>query len=287
MYPLTVLAGNYALGAEYHAVLLSVSETAEDRGYLLLGIGIGSLPAPACEHLIGVVVMMLMIVVMTAAGAIRTVVVVVFMFMPMVMMMFMLVIVLMFMFVVKVVIVTAAGAVRTMIVVVLMLIVIIVMVVVMFVVMAMVVMMMLSLLKELLQLVIECVLLSHCVHKLCSGELLPFCGDNRCGCVELLHYAYCLAYLLLGKSRCVAEYNAACISYLIVEEFTEILVVHFALLRVHYGGKAVQLHVMGVDILYCAYNVAELAYAGGLDEYAVGSVVGKHLFKGFSEVSHQ
>ena len=85
----------------------------------------------------------------------------------------------------------------------------------------------------------------------------------------------------------MTEYDTACISYLIIEEFTEILLVHLALLSVNNSCEAVKLNIVCINILYCTDNVAELTYAGRLDKNTVRSVVCKHLFKSFSEISDQ
>ena len=85
----------------------------------------------------------------------------------------------------------------------------------------------------------------------------------------------------------MAEDNTACIGYLVIEEFAEILVVHFALLSVNNGSKAVENDIMCIDILYCTDNIAEFSNAGRLNKYAVGSVISKDLLKRLSEISYQ
>ena len=159
VYPLAVLAGNYALCSEYHAVLLLVSESFKSGGYLLSRVGVGSLNAPACEHLIGMMVVVVMV--MASAGAVRAVVVVV---------MLMLVLIVMVM--------------------------VVMMLVLILIVMVMVVMMlMLSLFKKSLQLIIESVLLSHSVNKLLTCELIPLSCNDRSNGIELLEASYYLVYL--------------------------------------------------------------------------------------------
>ena len=85
----------------------------------------------------------------------------------------------------------------------------------------------------------------------------------------------------------MAEDKAACIGYLIIEELAEVLHVHLVLLGVNNCGKAVKLNIMSVDVLNCADNIAELAYAGRLDKDTVGSVVRKHLFKSLAEITYE
>ena len=285
VYPLAVLTGYDALCTENDTVLLFVTEAAEYSADLVLSVGVGSLSSPACEYLVSVVMMMFVVMVMivTAAGAVRTVVVMMLMLIVVVVV-FMLVMVVVVVFIV-IVVVAAAGAVRTVVVVMLML-VMIVMMVFMFIVIV-VVMMVLSLFKELFELVVEGILLGHSVNELLAGELIPVGSNNRCGGVELLHDRYSLADLLLGETAGVAEDNTACIGYLVVEEFAEILVVHLALLCIDNSCEAVELDIVGVNVLNSADNVAELAYARGLDKDTVGSVVSKHLFESLAEVAYE
>ena len=83
----------------------------------------------------------------------------------------------------------------------------------------------------------------------------------------------------------MAENQTACVCYLIVEEFSEILLVHLAFLCVNDCCEAVKNNVMGVDILNGTDNIAELSHAGRLDKDTVGSIIGKNLFQSLSEIS--
>jgi len=197
MYPAAVLTGYYTLRTEYNAVSSFVAESVEDRGYLVLSVGIRSFSAPAREYVICMVVVMFVIVVMivTAAGAVRTVIVVVFMLVVIVMMMFVFIMIMVVMLVVVIMVVAAAGAVRTVVVVMFMLVVVMVMVFVF--IMIMMVVMMLCFLKKLLELIIEGVLLSHSVNELLSCELIPLGSNDRCSRIELLETLYTFVYLIL------------------------------------------------------------------------------------------
>ncbi len=278
VYPLTVLAGNDSLGTEHDTELFLVSKRVESCFYSLWSICAGSFLAPACEYFVGVVMMMIVVVVVTAAGAVRTVVVMMFM---LVMVMVAMLIVVMVMFVLVMVVV----AVFIMVVVMLMLIV----VVMMFVLIMVVVVMMLvtCLLEKSLELVVECVFLSHSLNELLSCELVPLCCYDRSCRIESLELLNDFVELILRETCCMAEDKAACICYLIVEEFAEVFLIHFALLSVNDCCEAVELDIVSVDVAHSVYNVAELADAGWLDEYAVGLVFSKHLFKRFAEVSNE
>ena len=280
VYPLTVLAGNDSLGTEHDTELFLVSKRVESCFYSLGSICAWSFLAPACEYFVGVVMMMIvvMVVIVTAAGAVRTVVVMMFM---LVMVMVAVLIVLVMMLVLVVVMV----AVFIIVVVMLMLIV----VVMMFVLIMVVVVMMLvtCLLEKSLELVVECVFLSHSLNELLSCELVPLCCYDRSCRIESLELLNDFIELILRETCCMAEDKAACICYLIVEEFAEVFLIHLALLSVNDCCEAVELDIVSVDIAHSVYNVAELADAGGLDEYAVGLVFSKHLFKRFAEVSNE
>ena len=263
VYPLTVLAGNDSLGTEHDTELFLVSKRVESCFYSLGSICAGSFLAPACEYFVGVVVMMIVVVIVTAAGAVRTVVV----------MMFMLVMVMVAVLIVLVVVMVA---------------VLIVVVMMFLLIMVMVVMMLVTcLLEKSLELVVECVFLSHSLNELLSCELVPLCCYDRSCRIESLELLNDFVELILRETCCMAEDKAACICYLIVEEFAEVFLIHLALLSVNDCCEAVELDIVSVDIAHSVYNVAELADAGGLDEYAVGLVFSKHLFKRFAEVSNE
>ena len=144
---------------------------------------------------------------------------------------------------------------------------------------------MLSFSKKRFKLVVESVFLRHCVNKLLSGELIPVGSNNRSRRIKLLQSMNTVLKLFLGKSACMAENQTACVCYLIVKEFTEILLIHLALLCVNNSCEAVKNNVMSVDVLNGTDNVAELSYTGRLDKDTVGSIIGKNLFQSLSEIS--
>ncbi len=184
------------------------------------------------------------------------------------------------MLVVMVVIVTAAGAVLVMFMVMMfMLVVIIVIVVVM--------MMLMLFLKEMLEFIIKCILLSHCINELLTCELIPFCSYDRSSRIELTDKLYALVDLFLRKPGSMAENYAACVCYLVIEEFTEILLIHLALLCVYNCCESVKDYIVCIDVLYSTDNVAEFSYTGRFDEDTVGVILFKHLFESLAEISHK
>ena len=144
---------------------------------------------------------------------------------------------------------------------------------------------MMSLCKKRFKLVVECIFLRHSVNKLLSCKLIPIGSNDRRSRIKLLQAMNALSKLFFGKSACMAENKTACVCYLIVEKFTEILLIHLALLCVNNSGEAVKNDIVSVDILNGTDNVAELSNAGRLDKNTVGSIIGKNLFKSLSEIS--
>ena len=77
--------------------------------------------------------------------------------------------------------------------------------------------------------------------------------------------------------------------HLVVEELAEVLHIDLGLGGVDYGDKAVELESGGLLLhpLHGGDDVGQLAHAGGLDDDAVGGVVGQYLLQGGAEVAHQ
>jgi len=344
---LALSAGNDTLGAQNHTVFLFVLKSLKDSKDLLLGVLLGSLLAPACEYLVGVVMvvvvivatagailavlvvmLVLMLVIVATAGAILAVFVVMLVlmlvivatagailavFVVMLMMMFVLmivatagailtvfvvmlvvVLVLMLMLMIMVMIVAAAGAILA---------VLVVMLVMMFVLMLMLmivivatagamlimlmVMMVMAVLQKLGKLALKGVLVLHGGNDVSAAEQIPIGGNDRCVIVEIFDNTQSTLKLFLGNVCGVGENYGVCKLDLIVEEFTEILCILFALICVNNGCKAVKYHFLCGNVLYCLDNVGELANARGLDKDTLGSVSLNHLGESFSEIAHK
>ena len=267
MDPLTVLACYDALCTEHQTVGLFIRKSLQSSLNCLSRVRTRSLCSPACEHLVSMMVVMIMIV--TAAGAVRTVVMVV-------VMLFIMVVVVVLMVIIVVVVVMF------------MLFIVVMVVMLVVIIVVMVVVMMLALLcKKSLQLVVKCVLLSHCVSKLLSGELVPLGSYDRRSRVEFSQTLYSVVYLILSKTSSMAEDDTACVCDLVVEELTKILLIHLALLCVNYSCKAVKLHIVSAYVLNSTDNIAELANARGLDEDTAGMIFLQHLLQSLAEISHK
>ena len=268
--PLTVLACHNTLGTEYHTIGIGIGQGFQRSGDFIHCIGLRCFRTPACKY----IVRMVMVMLMTAAGAVLAVLV-------MMMLMIVTAAVLAVLVMVMLMIVTAAGAVLAM----------FVMVMLMLVtaaVLAMFVMMMMRLLMEKsLELVVECMLLGHSLHKLSAGELIPVsCDDGSCG-VAGTQTLHAVIELILRETGCVAENQAACVSDLVVKEFAEVLLVHLALLGVNHSSEAIKNDVVCINILHGLDDIAELTYAGRFNENAVWLVVSEYLFKCLAEIADE
>ena len=287
MYPCAVGSFYDALCSENEAIGLLVLECFESSSDLLGGIFLCGLLAPAGEHVVSVVVMMVMVVVMAAAGAVRTVVVMMLVLVIIVVVIVVVMVVLMLVVIIVMVVVVMMVLMLVVIVVVVMVMMVVLMLIVIVVVIMVMVMMLVLLLEKLLELVVEGILLGHCINQLCAGELIPLgCYDRR-GRIELSQSCDHVCEPFLRETRGMAEDKAACIGNLVIEELAEVLLIHPALLGIYNGSEAVQLDVVGVDILHSLDNVAELADAGGLDEYPVRLILLQHLDQRLAEVTNK
>ena len=232
------------------------------------------------------VMLVLVIIVMAAAGAVLIMLIVV------VMVMLVLVIIVM-------VVVAAAGAVLVMLIVVVMVmlvLVVIVMVVVaaadavlvmLIMVMVVMVMLVLGLLGKELQLLFKGILVLHRLENLCAGELIPR-GGNDGGVLVVLAQQSDAGFKLFGLNTVRAAQNdGVCVLDLVVIELAEVLHVHFALVCIGNGGEAIQRNVFHVQVLHGTDHIAQLAYAGRLDQNAVRVVGLQHLTQRLAEVAHK
>ena len=205
------------------------------------------------------VLVFIVMVVMAAAGAVLVMLIVV------VMVMLVLIVIVM-------VVMAAAGAVLVML--------FVVMIVVM-------VVLVLSLLGKELQLLFKGILVLHRLENLCAGELIPR-GGNDGGVLVVLAQQSDAGFKLFGLDTVRAAQNdGVCVLDLVVIELAEVLHVHFALVCIGNGGEAIQRNVFHVQVLHGTDHIAQLAYAGRLDQNAVRVVGLQHLTQRLAEVAHK
>ena len=127
----------------------------------------------------------------------------------------------------------------------------------------------------------------HRLHDLCAGQFLPRGGDDRRRGVVLTQQGHAGIQFLLGNTARAAQNDAVCMLDLVVIELAEVLHIHLALVRVRHGRKAVQHHVLHVQILHSTDHVAQFAYAGRLNEDPVRAELIQHLLQCLAEITHQ
>ena len=207
-----------------------------------------------------VLVVIVVMVVVAAAGAVLIMLIMVVM------------VVLALVFIIVMVVVAAAGAVLVML--------IMVMIVVM-------VVLVLGLLGKELQLLFKGILVLHRLENLCAGELIPR-GGNDGGVLVVLAQQSDAGFKLFGLDTVRAAQNdGVCVLDLVVIELAEVLHIHFALVCIGNGGEAIQRNVFHVQVLHGTDHIAQLAYAGRLDQNAVRVVGLQHLMQRLAEVAHK
>ena len=78
----------------------------------------------------------------------------------------------------------------------------------------------------------------------------------------LTQHLHSLLKLLLRHALGTAQYDGACVLYLVIEELAEVLHIHLAFLTVYDYQGAVDVNVhMASHILNSLHNVGQLAYA--------------------------
>ncbi len=263
--PVSAGAFDYALRAKDRAEARAVVQSFELFPDLFFAVAFGGLSAPAREHLVGIVLaVVMMVVVMVMMMAVLVL---------MVVMMLMLVIVI-------VVIIVVIVMIMMMVLMVMMLMLMIIIVFVLF-------------LFELLHVLLdegpealeEGVSSVDRLEDLHSAELVPGSGDDDGFPVVFAQQSDRLAHLCLGQNACAAQDYAVGGFYLVVEELAEVLHVHFALAGVHDSGEAAELELAVVGRHDRRRDLGELSDSGGLDHYAVGSVVADYHLQSFLEVS--
>ena len=96
-----------------------------------------------------------------------------------------------------------------------------------------------------------------------------------------------LRNLRIGHFSRMAEHDTTRALNLIVEEFTEVLHVHLALIGVNYCRKSAKHRTFGVCTLDCLDNVGKLTDARRLDKNSVGSIFGDNLLECLRKIAYK
>ena len=81
------------------------------------------------------------------------------------------------------------------------------------------------------------------------------------------------------------EHDCRSMLYLIVEKFSEILHIHFALTCINNGGEAIKHSVFGCCALCRANNVRKLADSRGLNDNPIGVIFSQHLTESLGKIT--
>ena len=315
--PLTVCTSNDTLCSQ-NSTVDAAGELAQNILDLLNGELAGGFHTPGGEHLVGmmmvmivmvmtaaalaIVIMMMLVVMVVTAAALLVMVVVVMMLMVMVVTAAALLVLVVVVMMLMVMVVTAA-ALLVMIVVVMMLMVMIVtaaallvmLVVVMLVIMTaaallvmlMVMMMLVRFFFQHSQFGLQRILLFHGFQHLGTGEILPGSSDDLSGFVMLTQQCHSILQLLVAHTGGTGQNDAAGMLNLIVEELTEVLHVHLALVGIGNGSKAVKHSLLHLQPLHGTDNIGQLAHTGGLNEDAIGMILLQNLTQSLAKIAHQ
>ena len=294
-----VAAVHDALGAQDHAVSALV-QGVQGLVQVLTAVLVGRLLAPAREHLVGVVVM---VVVMMPAGADTVLVVVVLMMMLVLMLVLIVVMVVMAALVVMLILIMVVVAALVVMLIIVVIIVMMVMVaalvlVVVILIMVMVVVMMLVFVLVRVghvgsaslgqQLGDQVALAVHDGDDLCTGQGGPVGGHDGGGGVLLGQQGDGGSDFLLAGVTGAAQDDAGRMADLVVVELAKVFHIHFDLVHVGDGDKAVQDDRQALGhALHRAGNVGQFTNTRRLDEDAVGVVGLDDLFQRLAEVADQ
>ena len=110
----------------------------------------------------------------------------------------------------------------------------------------------------------------HCQKKLLAAKLgYRSCNYNRIS-VMLSYKRNSLCNFRLRCCIGMAENYRICALYLVVEKFSEIFHIHFALYGINHSSCGIKGCRVGIKRLNCSYNVTELTYSRRLYYYSVG-----------------
>ena len=128
----------------------------------------------------------------------------------------------------------------------------------------------------------------HNGNDLCTGQFVPIGGHNGGGGVLFLDQGNGCGNLLLVCAAGAAQDDAGCVADLVVIELAKVLHIHFDLVHIGHGHKAVQADRQGLaHTLNSAGHITQFANAGRLDQDAVRMISLHDLFQCLAEVAHQ
>ena len=120
---------------------------------------------------------------------------------------------------------------------------------------------MLFMFKKFFKFIIKCIFLCHCIYNLFTGKLVPVSSNNRSRRIKLTYKRNSFIEFFLRKSSSMAKNYTARISNLIIEKFTEILLIHFTFLCINNSSKTIKFHIVSINIFNSINNITEFSYS--------------------------
>ena len=137
------------------------------------------------------------------------------------------------------------------------------------------------------QLLREGILVVHGLENLLAGELIPWRGDDNGVLIVLTQQSNGGCELFLTDRAGAAENDAGRSFDLVAVKFPEVFQVNFALCGVCDSDEAAEADIRSRNALHRTDHVAELAYAGRLNEDAVGLIICDDLRQRTAKVAHE
>ena len=125
----------------------------------------------------------------------------------------------------------------------------------------------------------------HCVCQLPAGQLLPRRGDDGAGGVYFPDHIRRQLQLLRGDAGGTGEDNGIGRGDLIVIKFAKVSHIAFDLGGIGNGDFIGDLHAL--HLFHSRHHIGKLAHTGGLDDDAVGRIIGQHLLHRLTEITHK
>ena len=148
-------------------------------------------------------------------------------------------------------------------------------------------MMMMNVCRQASKLFFDGISALHSSEKLCTVKNIPRSGYNGCCGVLFAQKRNGFCNLFLVCTLGMRKNNATRVFDLVIEEFTKVLHIHFALFNVCNGGETVQKNVFYIEVLNSTNNIRKLSNTRRLNQNAVGMVLVKYLLERFAKIANQ
>ena len=127
----------------------------------------------------------------------------------------------------------------------------------------------------------------HSLHDLCAGQVIPGCCDNGGVCIVLSEHGNRSIQLFLRDAIGAGQDDGPGGFDLIIIELAKVLHIDLDLTCIHHRYSAIQHNILVCDLFHCGDHIGKLTYAGGLNQNAVGVILGDDLLQRLAKVTHQ